>query len=309
MTLQQLEYIVALDTYKHFVTAAENCNVTQPTLTMQVKKLEEEIGIILFDRNQKPLRPTKAGKPFIRKARQVIREMNELNEMILTDKNSISGTYRLAIIPTLAPFLIPLFLPEFLLKHENLNLGISELPTNEIIRNFNGDEIDMAILSTPLDEKNLVEIPLFYEPFLLYLPDGHKLIKYDKIPPEIISSDELLLLNEGHCFREQALKICSKSSTGPHSNFNYRSGSIESLMRLTDKNMGYTLVPELSVPNTQKKDNIKRLTSPEPSREISLVVHRTFTKERLVNELKNTILSSIPVHLRQSDNVTKVGWK
>jgi len=170
MTLQQLEYVIALDNYRHFVTAAQKCFVTQPTLTMQVKKLEDEIGIKIFNRSKKPLTPTKAGEQLIAKAREILRDVTELKDLVSNEKESMAGTFRLGIIPTLAPFLMPLFLPYFRKHYPEVKLIIRELQTLDIIKELKTDTLDIGLVVTPLDENSLKEIPIFYEPFVFTIP-------------------------------------------------------------------------------------------------------------------------------------------
>jgi len=194
MTIQQLEYVVALDNYRHFVTAASRCYVTQPTLTMQVKKLEDEIGFLIFDRTKLPLKPTKSGINFIEKSKSIIREVRQLKEMVSNDKEAIEGEFTLAIIPTIAPYLLPEFIKLFTKKYPKTVLSIKELQTHVIVKQINNDQLDLGILATPLLESSIREIPVYYEPFVLYLNEGHKLMQKEFIEGKDIQTEELLLL-------------------------------------------------------------------------------------------------------------------
>lgn len=309
MTLQQLEYILALDTYRHFVTAADHCHVTQPTLTMQVQKLEEEIGTVLFNRKKQPLEPTKAGEQFLLKARQIMREVNQLKEMVSNDKQTLSGTFRLGVIPTVAPYLIPLFAGKFLAAHPQIQFEIEEMKSSDIIEGLKNDKLDIGLLATPLSENQLRETPLYYEPFLLYVSSAHPLYKKKNIQSKDVNEEGLWILNQGHCFRNQVLNICNYRSGQSYNGLKYESGSIETLKRLIDHNSGYTLVPELSINFDTEKKSIRRFEEPQPVREISIVTHNSFTKELFLDELRKSILSEIPNTFKKNKRFYTVKWR
>lgn len=308
MTIQQLEYIVALDTERHFVRAAERCFVTQPTLTMQVKKLEEEIGVKIFERDSYPLTPTLAGEQIVLKARQILGEVNQLKAFLNDEKSSLDGEFKIGIIPTLAPYLLPIFLPQFVQKYPNTHLTIRELQSDVLISELQKGSIDLGILVTPLEERSIREINVFNEPFLLYLPPNHALLEKSKINLSDLDLQELLVLEKGHCFREQALALCNKMNRIKHSGFDYESGSIEALKGLVDKNCGYTLVPQLSMDEKDKKQ-IRSFEEPQPVREVSLVVHNSFTKEALISALHQEITDSLPKSYKKSKPYTMVKWR
>ncbi len=309
MHLQQLEYVVALDNHRHYVRAAESCFVTQPTLTMQVKKLEEEIGIRLFNRKKKPLVPTEAGKKFIERARSILLEVNQLKSLVKDETDEVEGEFRLAIIPTLAPYLLPLFLPQFLKAYPNTKLIIEELQTSQIIESLQKGHCDIALLATPLDESGLREIPVFEETFMIYHHENDPNFVDGKVEPNSLSNDDLLLLEEGHCFREQTLNLCHSRAEKSNKGFVFQSGSIEALMRLVDRGLGYTLVPKLSVQNDLNNKNLSRFKSPQPAREISLVVNNTFTKEALLESLHSCILQSLPEETEKHNKTRRVKWR
>ena len=294
MTLQQLEYIAALDEHRHYVRAAEHCFVSQPNLTMQVIKLEEEIGVRIFDRNKKPLQPTEIGKEVITRARHILRESRQLQEFIEYEKESMEGEFKIGVIPTLAPYLLPQFLPLFLKENPRVHLIIQELQTGQIISQLENGIIDIGILVTPLNETYIKEIPMFYEPFLLYLPANHRFLNEKLMLAEDLDPSDVLVLDEGHCFREQALSICKRVKSGSSIGFEYQSGSIEALKNLVQNGVGYTLVPELSVVDELDSVHVRRFANPEPVREVSIVVHRNYIKESVVNRLKSTIQKAIP---------------
>lgn len=309
MTLQQLEYIVALDNHRHFVRAAEHCFVTQPTLTLQIKKLEDEMGTLIFDRTKHPIIPTPLGELVILKARQVLQEAQQLKELVNKQKDGITGTFRLGVIPTLAPYLVPRFLRQFSDEHPETRLVITEMESENIIKGLHSDLIDLGLLVTPLDEGSLREIPLFYEPFLVYCAENHAYYSKNTIKPEEIDTQGLWILNQGHCFRNQVLNICNRGSSASK-NISYESGSIETLKNLVKWNTGYTLVPELSVLHSLSDPMLKRFEDPEPVREVSLVVHKSFIKEAMIEKLREKILANLPGHFKQSEKkFIKVKWR
>lgn len=308
MTFQQLEYIVTLDNERHFVRAAQKCFVTQPTLTMGIKKLEEELNTILFDRKKHPVEPTKTGVRVIEKSRQILREANQLRQLVKGEKESLEGTFRVGVIPTLAPYLMPLFLGDFIQENPNTNLIIEELQSHHIMEMLKNDTLDVGLLVTPLEDQQLREIPLFDEPFLVYSSEKHPLYKKSEINTSDITEDGMWLLNQGHCFRNQALNICGIESRSQNA-FTYESGSIETLKRMVEKNFGYTLVPELSVTDEIENPRVKRFKKPEPVREVSLVVHNSFSREGLIDKLKKAILEKIPETIQKSEPHIRVEWR
>lgn len=305
MNLQQLEYIVALDIHRNHVKAADHCHVTQPTLSMMVKKLEDELGTRIFDRTQ-PLKPTAHGEIIISRARQILQEVKNLKEFVRTEKDSIEGEFRMAVIPTLAPYLLPRFLNEFLEKHPGTSFTVTELQTEDIVKQLKQNRLDVAILVTPLDDKEIREIPVFYEPILLYTSENQKYFQQEKVNLKSLTTDDLLLLEEGHCFRGQVMNLCSTKGKKSHHQLNYQSGSFETLKAMVDNNYGYTLIPELAV--NVKNKHVKHFTSPEPVREVSLVVHSGFVKEMLLTKLRDAILKSIPAHFKKNDKFIRVKW-
>lgn len=305
MNLQQLEYIVALDIHRNHVKAAEHCHVTQPTLSMMVKKLEDELGVKIFDKSQ-PLKPTPSGEIIVSRARQILQEIKNLKEFIRNEKDSIEGEFRLGVIPTLAPYLLPRFLNEFLEKHPGTSFTVLELQTEEIVKQLKTNRLDVGILVTPLDDKEIREIPVFYEPILLYTSENQKYFQQDKVNLKSLTTDNLLLLEEGHCFRGQVMNLCAAKGRKTHHQLNYQSGSFETLKAMVDNNYGYTLIPELAV--NVKSKHVKHFTSPEPVREISLAVHHGFVKEMLLVKLRDAILKSIPSHFKKNEKYIRVRW-
>ncbi|OJJ14339.1 hypothetical protein BKI52_43455 [marine bacterium AO1-C] len=309
MTLQQLKYVVALDTYRHFVKASESCHVAQSTLTLQVKKLEDQISAVLFDRSSQPLVPTPIGEIFIMKARRILKEVDELKDIINDDHNQMDGEFKLGIIPTLAPNLLPLFIADFIDKYPDTTLVIEELQSEEIIEQLENKQLDIGILATPLQEPNIREVPLFYEPFLIFTDENNELLQRDSIAVDQLKPKGLWILRQGHCFRNQTLNICQFDVSEHHRNLIMEGGSIETLKKMVRKVSGYTLIPELSFDRNQDAPNTVHFSDPQPVREVSIVVHKHFTKERLINELRKSVVAHTPDHFKKNTRSRTVTWR
>jgi LysR family hydrogen peroxide-inducible transcriptional activator len=242
----------------------------------------------------------------IARARLILQEVRNLKDFISNEKDSIEGEYRLAVIPTLAPYLLPRFLNEFLEKHPGTSFTVMEMQTEEIVRQLKNNRIDMAILVTPIDDKEIREVPVFYEPILLYTSENLKYFHQEKVTLKSLTPENLLLLEEGHCFRGQVMNLCATKAKKTHHQLNYQSGSFETLKAMVDNNYGYTLIPELAASNKNK--HVKHFTAPEPVREVSLAVHSGFMKELLLQKLRDAILKSIPAHFKKNDKYVRVRW-
>ena len=312
ITLTQLEYIVAVDTYRHFGKAAESCFITQPTLSMQIKKLEEDLEIIIFDRSKQPLIPTDVGQRIIEQARIVLKQAEELNNIVKDHKNQVSGMLRIGIIPTLAPYLLPVFIGRYKRKYPNIFIKVIEQTTNEIVKLLHKDLIDVGILVTPLKEEKIIEKPLFYEEMLIYMNPESKLFNKKEITLKDIASPEIWLLSDGHCFRDQVVNLCSFLGTvDSQLPFHFEAGSLETLMNIVDREGGITLIPELAkLAMTEKKqENVRAFSNLKPLREVSLVYSRHFAKHKLINLLWREIKDAIPQELQNEQRGTVVEWK
>lgn len=309
MTIQQLQYVVALDTYRHFVKAADSCFVAQPTLTLQVKKLEDEIGVQIFDRSKKPIEPTPMGESIIKKAREIIVQMDSLKAMISDDKTSIEGSFKLAVIPTLAPYILPLFLQNFITEHPKVHLQVMELQTEMIVQQLKEGKIDMGLLVTPIDDSHIREVSLFNEPFVVYTSLGHELHEKQQITPDDIHKKGLWLLNQGHCFRNQVLNICDNKEEEAYENLSFESGSIETLKNMVKTSFGFTLIPELAIDHDRDTDYIRRFIEPQPVREVSLVVHSSFTRDAVLEKLRQSIVDSLPNSVQKTGKFVRVKWR
>lgn len=297
MTLVQLEYVIALDTYRSFVTAAEKCFVTQPTLSMQVQKLEDELGVKLFDRGKLPVAPTRVGTLVIEQARLVTKESHRIRELISGFQHAVRGNLRVGIIPTLAPYILPPLVAKFTTHYPAVKLEIWEYPTEVIAEQLKKEQLDCGLLATPLEDKQLIEAPLFYESFVVYTSARHPLFAKKILRPEDLPHSGIWLLNEGHCMRNQMLNICSRKENGRAlKNLEYNTGSVETLKRMVELNAGWTILPELSIAelNIEQLDRVRYFRTPEPVREISLVTNKHFIKEGLIEAFKREVLLQIP---------------
>ena len=300
MTLTQLEYIVALDTHRHFVMASENCFVTQPTLSMQIQKLEDELGIKIFDRTKQPVIPTEIGTSIIAQARKILREANVIRQLINEQKDTLTGELRIGIIPTLAPYVLPPLYKYMREKYPQVNLVVREAITEEVIHELKNNRLDCGIVVTPLKDQSIKEDILFYEELFVYVSKKNSLSNKKYVLANELDPSELWLLEEGHCFRSQVLNLCELRRT-TDLQFKYETGNIETLRRMVDKSDGITILPELAVMEFSKPQLklVKRLKEPTPAREVSLVTHRDYIKSKLIQTLKEAILNIVPLQMQK----------
>lgn len=293
MTLTQLEYVIALYRRRHFMKAAKDCHVEQPTLSMQIKKLEEELGEVLFDRSQNPVKPTDVGERFVAQALVVLHEVKKLNE-VLTSADVLDGDFKIGIIPGLAPSLLPLFLGPFIKKYPKVKLSVEELQTHQIIEKLKADEIDAGLLATPLKDNQIIERVLYYEEFLLLVGPGHKLLSHKKIDEADIQNEFVWLMDEGHCLRNQVLKLCSHRKKKDEVQF--KGGSLETIKNLVLQGEHLAILPQMACQGINPKF-LKVFKSPVPTREISLVSSRAFLREKHLDALEEIIIDVIPAEL------------
>ncbi len=309
ISLIQLEYIVALDNYRHFATAAEKCYVTQPTLSMQIKKLEDDLGIKIFDRSKQPVVPTDIGIRLLEQARKILSEAGRLSEIVRDFTGEISGELRIGIIPTLSPYLIPLFAGNFHRSYPLVKLQVEELLTEQISARLKTDQLDAGIFVTPFLDPALVEQALFYEEMLGYAHPDHVLLKQKTVSLSDLPEHDVWLLTDGHCFRNQVINLCSTSKINDLP-FTFESGSLETLIRLIDREGGYTLIPELAVyENTLPPDQIFSFADSHPIREVSLCYSRHYVKVRLLHLLKDCLRRSVPAVMLDAKRGERVNWK
>ena len=291
MTITQFQYLIAVAEHKNFTLAAEKSFVTQPTLSMQISKLEEELSVKIFDRGTKPIKLTEVGAKIVEQARKVVIEAERMQDIVSVEKSFIGGPYRLGIISTVMPTLLPMFLSTFVKRYPKVNLIIRELTTDEILTGLREGKLDAAIAATPLEISDLIERPLYYEPFIGYVTQDHRLSGKKELPPEDLDLEEILLLQDGHCFRDNILNLCDLNIHNKNKKFTIESGSFETLIQLSDEKMGMTLLPylhTLSLKNDQKM-YLKHFQKPEPAREISLIYSKSELKIQITEVLREVI--------------------
>jgi LysR family transcriptional regulator, hydrogen peroxide-inducible genes activator len=313
MTIQQLEYILAVDQFRHFAKAAEYCRVTQPTLSAMIQKLEDELGVKLFDRSMTPVCPTAIGKKVLEQARKILSEVICVKEIISEEQHSLSGTFRLAVLPTIAPYhslsgtfrlavlptiapyLLPRFFPQLMEKYPDLDIRVMEMKTPDIRKALLTGEADAAIIASMLDDAALTEETLFYEQFLGYVSKKEPLFKHDVIRTSDVTGERLWLLDEGHCFRDQLVRFCQMEAV-KISQMAYRLGSMETFMHMVESGKGITFIPELAVMqlSEEQKELVRPFAIPRPTRQIVLVTRKDFIRTSLLQVLKEEIQAAVP---------------
>lgn len=291
MTITQLQYLLAVAEHQNFTLAAEKSFVTQPTLSMQVQKLEDELDVLIFDRSKKPIGITEVGKKIVAQAKNIVNEANRIKDVVDQEKGFIGGDFKLGIIPTVMPTLLPMFLKSFITKYPKINLIIKEQNTDSLIRNLQDGHLDAAIAATPLETEFIKERPLYYEPFVGYVPNNHRLAKADKITPSDLDINDVLLLQDGHCFRDGIINLCKAPRNFENEHFRLQSGSFETLVNLADEGLGMTLLPFLNTLelDDKRKKNLRYFENPSPAREVSLIYHKSELKIQITEALKEVI--------------------
>jgi len=300
-SLTQLEYVLSVYKFGHFAKAAEACNVTQPTLSMQISKLEEELGVVIFDRSKKPILLTEVGKKLIEQIQTVLYEARKIESIVQEDKEGDkTGELILGVIPTVAPYLLPKLLPVLEKKFPSIDLKIMEMQTQSIIDALETDEIDVGVLAIPIEKPKFHEKILYYEPFYVLCQKNHEYAHSKKLKYNALKLDDVWLLEEGHCLRNQVLDICStRKAKNVRKRYQFESGSLETLKNLVDRYGGYTLLPYLATENVGSGSKIIQFERPIPAREIGLVHRREHYKSDLIDALGEAILESIPDELRR----------
>lgn len=301
MTITQLKYTLAVAEHGNFTTASEKCFVTQPTLSMQVQKLEEELGVTIFNRSTKPLQVTEVGDKVLNQARKIIEESTRMNDVISEEKGVIGGTLKVGIIPTVTSTLLPLFLNIFTKKHKNVDLKIEEFNTETIVQKLEDNSIDCAIAATPLSNDKVIERPLYYEPFVAYVPRHHSLSGNKYLEIDDLTNGDLLILQDGHCFRNQVLNLCSLEDLNKQ--YELKSGSFETLINLSNNGPWMTIIPYLHSNNLSPKniENIIPFQDPAPAREISMIYSKSQLKLPVINALMSNISSVIRGQIKYND--------
>lgn len=291
MTITQLQYVLAVAEHQNFTKAAQKVFVTQPTLSMQIQKLEEELDVRIFDRTKKPIQLTETGRKIVTQARNIVNESDRIQDIVDQEKGFIGGLFRLGVIPTVMPTLLPMFLHNFIRKYPKVKLKIEELNTDAIIERLKDGHLDAAIAATPLDMEGIKEQVLYYEPFVAYVPQGHRLFKNEKLNVEELDVDDMLLLEDGHCFKDSVINLCKANRNFEAGPFQLESGSFETLIKLSNEGLGMTLLPYLHTLdiNESHHQNLKMFKDPVPAREVSLIYNKSELKMQIIEALRTTI--------------------
>ncbi len=291
MTITQLRYVLAVAEHQNFTKAAEKTFVTQPTLSMQIQKLEDELDILIFDRSKKPIELTEVGKKLVQQARNIVNESERIQDIVDQQKGFIGGEFKLGIIPTVMPTLLPMFLKNFISKFPKVKLKIEELNTEAIIEHLQDGHLDAAIAATPLQNEFIKERVLYYEPFVGYIPSSHRLSHKNKIDATDLNIDDMLLLEDGHCFRDGIINLCKTQKGYEEDHFQLESGSFETLIKLSNEGLGMTLLPYLHTLeiNDSEKANLHYFNTPSPAREVSLIFNKSELKMQIIEALHTTI--------------------
>lgn len=293
MTITQLKYVLAVSEHKNFTRAAEHVFVTQPTLSMQIQKLEEELNILIFDRSKKPIELTNVGKKIVNQARNIVNEAERMQDVVDQEKGFIGGEFKLGIIPTIMPTLLPMFLKNFTSRYPKVNLKIEELTTVEIISKLKDNHLDAAIAATPLLQEIIKERVLYFEPFVGYVPKNHRLNSKNKLDRTDLDINDILLLEDGHCFRDNVVNICKNlKNSNVKDSFQLESGSFETLIKLSNEGFGMTLLPYLNTldfSEKEQKEYLRYFNEPSPAREVSLLYKKSELKMQIINALYEII--------------------
>jgi len=295
MTLQQLEYILAVNQFRHFAKAAEYCRVTQPTLSAMIQKLEEELDTRIFDRSQQPVCPTPVGIHIIEEAQNILVQANRIKNIIEEEKHSLTGTFKLGILPTVAPYLLPRFFPQLMKKYPDLDIRVVEMKTNDIKKALQTGEIDAGIVASLAGMEELQQTPLFYEQFFAYVSREDALFNNEVIRTSDLNGEQLWLLDEGHCFRDQLVRFCQMKSARA-SQLAYHLGSMETFMRMVESGKGVTFIPELAVLQLgdAQKELVRSFAIPCPTRQVVLLTNKNFIRHTLLEVLVKEIKLSVP---------------
>ena len=291
MTITQLSYVLAVAENQNFTKAAEKCFVTQPTLSMQIQKLEDELDILIFDRSKKPIELTDVGRKIVNQARNIVNESYRIQDIVDQQKGFIGGEFKLGIIPTVMPTLLPIFLKSFIKKYPKIKLKIEEMTTDEIISRIKDGHLDAAIAATPLLDAAIKERVLYFEPFVCYIPKSHRLNSNKKIDIADLDISDMLLLEDGHCFRDGVINLCKAFKNNLEDPFQLESGSIETLVKLSNEGLGMTLLPYLHTLDIKEseKENLHYFIEPSPAREVSLIYHKSELKLQIIEALQDVI--------------------
>jgi LysR family hydrogen peroxide-inducible transcriptional activator len=304
MTITQLSYVIAVAEHQNFTKAAKKCFVTQPTLSMQIQKLEDQLDVQIFDRNKKPIELTDVGRKIVAQARNIVDEADRIQDIVDQQKGFIGGEFRLGMIPTVMPTLLPMFLKSFIKKYPKVKLIIEELTTEEMILRINDGHLDAGIAATPLENETIKERVLYFEPFVSYIPEQHRLSNKKTIEVNDLDVNDILLLEDGHCFRDGVINLCKVFKTHTDDAFQLESGSIETLIKLSNEGLGMTLLPFLHTLDMKEvnKQRLHHFIKPKPAREVSIIYHKSELKMQIIEAL-HSFISGIIRGAIQFENV------
>lgn len=291
MTITQLKYVLAVAEHKNFTKAAEKTFVTQPTLSMQIQKLEDQLDVLIFDRSKKPIALTEIGEKIVTQARNIVNEADRIQDIVDQQKGFIGGEFKLGIIPTIMPTLLPMFLRNFTNKYPKVHLKIEELNTDDLIQNLDEGHLDAGIAATPLLQDNIKERVLYFEPFVGFIPQQHRLSQNKRIAIGDLDIDDILLLEDGHCFRDGVINLCKSAKSNYDDGFQIESGSFETLIKLSEEGMGMTLLPYLHTLDLadRQKVNLHHFNDPAPAREVSLIYPKSELKIQIIDAMFDVI--------------------
>lgn len=291
MTITQLKYVLMVAEHKNFTKAAEKIFVTQPTLSMQIQKLEEELDILIFDRSTKPLKLTEIGTTIIEQAKKIVHEAERMQDIVDQQKGFVGGEFKLGVIPTVMPTLLPMFLKAFTNRYPKVKLKIEELNTDECMQRLQEGNLDAAIAATPLLNENISERVLYYEPFVAYIPENHRLYQHKTVTVEELDIEDILLLEDGHCFRDGVINLCKATKGNEQKHFQLESGSFETLIKLSNEGLGMTLLPYLHTLDIKEKEKsfLKYFKEPSPAREVSILQYKSKLKQQITDALYDVI--------------------
>ena len=291
MTITQLKYVLAVAEHQNFTKAAQKTFVTQPTLSMQIQKLEDQLEVLIFDRSKKPIELTEIGKKIVSQAKNIVDEANRIQDIVDQQKGFIGGEFKLGIIPTVMPTLLPMFLKAFTNKYPKVHLKIEELNTDDIIQKMADGHLDAAIAATPLKLDFIKERALYYEPFVGYVPETHRLFPKKAIDVKDLNINDILLLEDGHCFRDGVINLCNATKGNYEDSFQLESGSFETLVKLSDEGLGMTLLPYMHTFDLQKeqKKNLHHFNEPTPAREVSIIYPKSELKIQIIDALYQVV--------------------
>ena len=292
MTIIQLQYLIEVANCGSFSGASERCFVTQPSLSMQIKALEDELGVVLLDRSKKPVIPTDAGNVVIAQAQETLRAYNYIRESVAELKGETSGKLRLGVIPTIAPYLLHKFIPDFVKEFPRVELEIREMITADIIEALKLDNIDAAIVASGTCGDGIVEHDLCSARFYAYVSPENPLFERTNIRIEDIDLKDLILLSRGNCMRDQIIELCQARRSVP-SHYYFESGSLDTLMRIVDCTACLTIIPEMALEYipAERRAQVKTLAKGATSRRIAIVVRRTYVKNSIISALESTIMA------------------